>query len=257
MKIGIITDIHENAGALKEALKQADIYKCDEIACLGDIVGYDRRFYSYDPGRSAKECLSLIRSTCRWIIAGNHDLYSSGKFPSWSDGFEFPEKWFSMHPSDRKTIAGGKVWCYDGDAENDMGDDEINFLRSLPESVIIDLSGFNCLLSHYFFPDLTGSTTHYIERGRHLSSHWEFMDLHEVQYSFSGHTHNHFTGFAYRNSSPLFGAFQNLPNDSFYLGKDKVIITLPPISGEKGRTGFSIFDSDSLKLSVIHFIPLY
>jgi predicted phosphodiesterase len=255
MRIGIITDIHENTHALEEALRLAYIQKCDEIACLGDIVGYDRRFYSYDSIKSARECIRLIRSNCRWVVAGNHDLFSAGRIPSWSDGFEYPAEWFHINSNQRKAIAGGKVWCYDGDAENDLEEEEIGFLRLQPESVIIEDSGFRFLLSHYFFPDFTGSTTHYVERGRHLSPHWEFMNLHEVQYSFSGHTHNHFTGFAYRNSGSIFNAFQNLPNDSFYLGKEKVIIALPPLSGEKGRTGFAIFDTDRLELSVLHFTP--
>lgn len=254
MKIGIITDIHENSVALKKALKLAESHFCDELACLGDIAGYDRRFYRYDRVKSARECISILRSSFRWVVAGNHDLFSSGRLPSWTDGFEFPESWFHLAPGERKAIAGGKVWCYDGDSENDLEEVDLEFLRSLPESVIIEASGLKCLLSHYFYPDLTGSTTHYAERGRHLSSHWNYMDQFEVQYSFSGHTHNHLTGFAYRNSRSLFKAFHSLPNDSFHLGKEKTIIALPPLSGEKGRTGFSILDTESMKLSVIHLI---
>ena len=48
MKIGLITDIHENANLLKEALRLAAKNKCDEIVCLGNIVGFDRRFENHD-----------------------------------------------------------------------------------------------------------------------------------------------------------------------------------------------------------------
>ena len=55
MKIGLITDIHENVEKLREAIKLADIQNCDELVCLGDIVGYDHRFYSFNISRSAKK----------------------------------------------------------------------------------------------------------------------------------------------------------------------------------------------------------
>lgn len=251
MKIGIITDIHENVETLQRALDLASLKKCDEMVCLGDITGFDRRFYKYDFARSARRCIYLIRTNCRWVTAGNHDLYPAGRLPSWSDGFEFPEGWFQMNPQERKASAAGKVWCYDGDAESDMGEEEIDYLRSLPEYIVSSEPGVSCLFSHYFFPDLTGSTTKYAERGKHLLSHWKYMEMNEVVFSFSGHTHNHFTGFAYRNSGSLLRAFENLPNDIFNLGKEKTIIALPPLSGEKGRTGFSIFDSTDSTLSVI------
>jgi predicted phosphodiesterase len=254
MRIGIITDIHENVRMLEKALELATYQKCDELVCLGDITGFDRRFYRYNYTRSASGCIKLIRENFKWIVAGNHDLFSAGRIPSWSDGFQFPDDWFRMDPSGRKLKASGKVWCYEGDAEKDLKGEEIDFLRSLPEFIVTDTPGITCLFSHYIFPDLTGSTTRYAERGKHLTGHWKFMDNNEVLYSFSGHTHNHFTGFAYRRTGYLFNAFQNLPNDSFFLGKEKTIMTLPPLSGEKGRTGFSIFDSDLKKLSVFHLI---
>lgn len=254
MRIGIITDIHENVKMLQRALEIASMNKCDELVCLGDITGFDKRFYRYNYTRSASGCIKLIRENFRWIVAGNHDLFSAGRIPSWTDGFQFPDGWFGMIPADRKLKAAGKVWCYEGDDETDMGEDEIAFLGSLPEFIVTDVSGITCLFSHYLFPDLTGSTTRYAERGKHLNGHWKFMDTNEALYSFSGHTHNHFTGFAYRNSGSFFRAFQNLPNDSFRLGMEKTIMTLPPLSGEKGRTGFSVFDSDLKQLYVIHFV---
>lgn len=38
-RIGIITDIHNNAVALKTILKELEKRKCDEIICCGDIIG--------------------------------------------------------------------------------------------------------------------------------------------------------------------------------------------------------------------------
>lgn len=251
MKIGIITDIHENEAVLREALKTAAINKCDELACLGDIVGYDTRFYKHNSNRSASECIKIIRSSCRWIVAGNHDMNAAGRFPSYSNGFEFPESWFSTGAAERKKISSGKVWCYEGDASNDLDNDDLDFIRTLPEFLIAEEPGISCLFSHYIFPDLTGSTTQYTERKKQMRKHWDFMDSHNVCFSFIGHSHNHFAGFSYKNNSSFIRAFHSLPQDNFYLGKEPVVIMLPPLTGEKGRTGFSILDTASLRMNIV------
>lgn len=39
IKIGIMTDIHNNIMALDSMLRVFDNEKCDEIICCGDIIG--------------------------------------------------------------------------------------------------------------------------------------------------------------------------------------------------------------------------
>lgn len=251
MRIGIITDIHENTVTLTEAFRLASSYKCDEIACLGDIVGFDQRFYKFNPLHSAKACLDLVRSNCRWIVPGNHDLYAAGRLPSYTNGFTYPENWFSMDFSERKKISRGRVWTYEGEAPNDLEEEDIVFLSSLPEYIILPFAGTNCLLSHYIYPDFTGSTTQYIERNNHLRELWNFMEEHRVMYSFSGHSHSHFAGLAYRGGRSFLKAIHPFPYQTINLGSEMVMISLPPLAGEKGRTGLSIIDSDNLRLQII------
>lgn len=256
MKIGIFTDIHENAEMLRKALKMADANKCDELVCLGDIVGYDPRFYNYTQGRSAKTCVNLIRSTCRWIVPGNHDLNAAKRFPGFSNGFVYPDKWFELNGAERKEASQRKVWCYDGDAPSDLGEDEVEFLKSLPEYILTNAPAISCLFSHYIYPDFTGSTTGYVERNHELRGLWNFLNLQGVKYSFSGHSHTCFTGFAYpmrKNNavSSLLKAIHSNPSDSMNLGDETMMLLLPPVTGEKGKTGFSIFDSTSMKLNII------
>lgn len=250
MKIGIITDIHENVGSLSSSLRLAGAHKCDELVCLGDIVGYDNRFFNYYNSRSAKICLELVRSHCRWIVAGNHDLFAAGRLPSFTNGFIYPSEWFKLSPENRKITARGKVWSYEADAPNDLGEDDVSFLGTIPEHIIVSLSGISCLFSHYIFPDFTGSATKYIERNHQLREAWEFMTFNSIQLSFSGHSHSNFTGFAYPNSGSLLKAIHPIPSNNFNLGEEMGIIILPPLSGEEGKTGFSIFDSDSRKLMI-------
>ena len=255
MKIGIITDIHENVSMLREAIRMASVHRCDELVCLGDIVGYDQRFYNFDTIRSAKSCLDLIRSNCRWIVAGNHDLYAAGRFPSYSNGFEYPPNWFKMDSEKRKSASRGKVWYYEREAPNDLDEDDISFLKSLPEYIAPSYYSIGCLFSHYLFPDFSGSTTRYIERNQQLKGHWEFMNLSKIKLSFSGHSHTHFTGFGYQQKINGAGSFlkaiHSVPSESFTLDDEMVVILLPPLAGEKGRTGFSIMDLDSMKLNII------
>lgn len=251
MRIGIITDIHENTRMLNEALRLASLNLCDEIACLGDIVGFDNRFYSFNPGRSARACLDLVRSNCRWIVPGNHDLYAAARLPTYTNGFTYPGNWFSMDFTERKRISRGKVWAYEGEAPNDLTEDDRVFLNSLPEHIVLPFAGTNCLFSHYIYPDFTGSTTQYIERNNHLAGLWEFMEKKHIMYSFSGHSHNHFAGLAYRGGRSFLKAIHPVPCQTINLGLEMVMISLPPLAGEKGRTGFSIIDSDTLRLQII------
>lgn len=250
MKVGIITDIHENVGMLSEALRLAELHKCDELVCLGDIIGFDSRFYKNNK-RSARACLELIRSNCRWIVAGNHDLHAASRIPSHSDGFIYPGDWFEMSAAERKKLAGGKVWSYEFDEPNDLGMDDIEFLKTLPEYIITPVNGINYLFSHYTFPDFTGSTTRYVKRNGQLKDNWKFMKSNKIQISFTGHTHNIFAGFAYRISNPFLMAIHSIPGNNFNLGNEMVIIGLLPLSGDKGRTGFSIIDFTNMKMEIV------
>ena len=251
MKIGIITDIHENSALLTDALRLASDLKCDELACLGDIAGYDRRFFNYDSQRSASECLRLIRENCRWITAGNHDLFAAGTFPSWSNGFTYPSDWFTMDPDQRKKISSGKVWCYEGDSPNDLTEEDIEFMRNIPEFIITDEPGIPCLFSHYFSPDYTGSTTIYIERKGQMEHHWNILSKNDIKYSFTGHSHNNFISFAYRPAGLFMKPIQSFPGDIFYLGNEMTVMVLPPLSGEKGKQGFTILDTEKHQVKII------
>jgi predicted phosphodiesterase len=251
MKLGILTDIHEDTEMLQEALRLADTNKCDELVCLGDIAGYDRRFYKYIRKRSAKLCMNLIRSNCKWIVAGNHDLFAARRIPVYSNGFVYPGNWYSMNEEERKSASQGKVWSYEYDDPGDLEEEDIEFLKSLPEFITASINSLSILFSHYLYPDLTGSTTTYIERNYQLKEAWKFMDKHQTKYTFHGHSHGSFAGFAYRDSISFLTAFHSIPDSSFNLGEEMVIIALPPLAGDKGRTGFSIIDTENKKLEIV------
>ena len=65
-RIGLITDIHGNDLALKEALKRLD-GKVDEIICLGDLIGI---------GPNGNEVIEIVKKIKNFsCVLGNHDRY--------------------------------------------------------------------------------------------------------------------------------------------------------------------------------------
>ena len=70
MRIGIISDIHANLEALREALAALELMGIDTVMCLGDVVGY---------GAQPNECCDLIRRVARATILGNHDAAACGR----------------------------------------------------------------------------------------------------------------------------------------------------------------------------------
>ena len=69
MKYAIVSDIHANLEAFEAVLEKIEKEACDEIFCLGDIVGY---------GANPRECLELVRKHEMSTIAGNHDFACFG-----------------------------------------------------------------------------------------------------------------------------------------------------------------------------------
>ncbi|MHC4712930.1 MAG: metallophosphoesterase family protein [Planctomycetota bacterium] len=71
MRYGIFGDVHSNLEALDAVLAALDREDCDQVYCLGDIIGY---------GANPKECLDRIRQRRINMVAGNHDLAAVGRF---------------------------------------------------------------------------------------------------------------------------------------------------------------------------------
>lgn len=66
MRTLVIADIHANYRALKAVLDAFG--SADEIWCLGDIISY---------GPCPRECIDLVRGSCRYVVRGNHDMRDS------------------------------------------------------------------------------------------------------------------------------------------------------------------------------------
>ncbi len=65
MRIAVVSDIHGNRQAFEAVLEEIAASSCEELWCLGDLVGY---------GADPDACVELTRSHAAICLAGNHDL---------------------------------------------------------------------------------------------------------------------------------------------------------------------------------------
>ncbi|HZU61466.1 MAG TPA: metallophosphoesterase family protein, partial [Solirubrobacteraceae bacterium] len=86
MLVAIVSDIHGNRQAFESVLEEIADSDCQELWCLGDLVGY---------GADPDVCVELARRHASICLAGNHDLGVRGTLPLelFSRGAELAARW--------------------------------------------------------------------------------------------------------------------------------------------------------------------
>ena len=86
MRVAIVSDIHGNRQAFDAVLEQVSASSCEELWCLGDLVGY---------GADPDACVELAAAHCAISLAGNHDLGVTGELPleDFSAGARLAAEW--------------------------------------------------------------------------------------------------------------------------------------------------------------------
>jgi len=69
MRWAILSDVHGNLEAFQAVIEDLRAEKADQIAFLGDVVGY---------GADPNECIALLGDLTDFVIAGNHDYGAVG-----------------------------------------------------------------------------------------------------------------------------------------------------------------------------------
>jgi predicted phosphodiesterase len=72
VKIAVVSDVHGNRHAFDAVLDAIAESGCEELWCLGDLVGY---------GAEPDACVALAQEHCTVCLAGNHDLGVTGAIP--------------------------------------------------------------------------------------------------------------------------------------------------------------------------------
>ena len=86
MRVAIVSDIHGNRQAFEAVLDAIEASECEEVWCLGDLVGY---------GAEPDACVELARRYAAICLAGNHDLGVRGALPleEFSRGAALAARW--------------------------------------------------------------------------------------------------------------------------------------------------------------------
>jgi len=245
MRIAIISDIHEDVLSLKEALRQITKYNCDEIICLGDISGFNLPYYTYKQSRNASECLSLVRSNCKTVILGNHDLYAGSIIPENCTFFEFPQNWYELDYLQRRKLVDGEIWLHEEhDLNTNYTSKDIEYLKSYKEFEILRTNNDNILFSHYAFPNISGIKKEFFAYKFQFHPHFKFMDDNNCKISFISHEHTKGFYTVTKNKYKQYG-YENLR-----LNDEQICVGLPPITGQQNRNGFAIFDLETQLLQI-------
>ncbi len=86
MRLAVVSDIHGNRHAFEAVLDAIESSDCEELWCLGDLVGY---------GAEPDACVELARRHASVCLAGNHDLGVRGTLPleDFSRGAALAAQW--------------------------------------------------------------------------------------------------------------------------------------------------------------------
>ena len=86
MLVAIVSDIHGNRHAFEAVLDAIEASDCEEMWCLGDLVGY---------GADPDACVALARQHAAISLAGNHDMGVRGDLPleQFSRGAALAAQW--------------------------------------------------------------------------------------------------------------------------------------------------------------------
>lgn len=247
MRIAIITDIHEDVISLKNALSKIEKLNCDEIVCLGDISGFSAMYYNYLQSRNAHECLKLLKENCNHILIGNHDIHAAQIIPQSCSFFDYPSNWYELDYHDRQELGGQLLWLHEEDDLDPLyKQSDIEFLKTLKEFAVSELDNFNILFSHYIYPNTSGLKREFYTYKNEFQQHFNFMEAQASTISFTGHAHTNGCFIATKQK------FREKGYKKFQIVSDEpVCIGIPPITGQRKRSGFCIFDTEELMVSIV------
>ncbi len=254
MKIGLITDIHEDIVHLECALRALEQHGAEQVVCMGDLVGFIGGHFAHGQTRDARECVRLVRASCSHVVCGNHDLFAIRKLPVFRGGFRFPRDWYHLGLEERKAISGSRIWLYETDVETNLRRADRDYLAHLPEYATIRPHGTGLVFSHFLFPDLTGCDAHSPQQAEGGEGHFAFMERMECEWGFFGHTH--VGGLLVRREAPVRmfplrpSCQEVFPWGVYRLEDRPLCLGFPPVADAGKGSGAAVLDTANMELTV-------
>lgn len=118
MKIGVFSDIHSNAVALKAVLSRLEDANVDEYICVGDVVGYYSR---------PNETISMLKEVNPLTVRGNHDEGVTTETPS------------SFNYYAKRSLDWNR---------RQLTEESLQFLRRLPPTIRTEVDGRELFIAH-------------------------------------------------------------------------------------------------------------
>jgi len=257
VKIGILSDIHEDIKSLKLALAILRKEGCSQIVCLGDFTGYSVPYCAFLLSRSAHEVIKMLKKNCEFILAGNHDLFSIKELPKNKADFSHPENWYSFDYQTRQKLSEGKLYLYEHQSLSPLltKEDE-QFIRQLPEYVVNKYDDVEIFFSHYAFPDLVGTMKFDLKTPADAKRHFAFMKQHGCTLGISGHVH--YEGIMIFTEDEV----REIPfNETIKLTNNLTWFYGPCVVNAQVANGVLVFDTDKMEIKAVplkskkHILP--
>ncbi len=236
MKIGFVSDIHEDIVSLQKAIDLLKSKNCDQIICLGDSIGSaSYRSMDYFDTKNARDCVTLIQQECVANLLGNHDYHHIQKTSLLNQVFSFPKNWFELSKEQRQDMANNKVWLYDNDYPTNLTEANISFLRDSKEYHVND----SLFFSHYLFPDISGDTKKFHKKYHKIAVHFDWMKKENCTIGFVGHEHPHFPKILSKD-----GKTNNIEWNTPTIIKANQVVVCPAVCQQQKKSqGVLIFDT--------------
>ena len=238
MRLGVISDIHSDLPSLEKAIREIRKSGCEQILCLGDIVGYGYHYSEHLDGRDPNACIELVRESCRDVICGNHDLHAIRKLPSNHLEIGMPSDWYELDLGERYRRYGNRFWLYDDELENPLKEESMAYLESLPETRFISAGKIKILATHFIWPDITGSRQGSPDSLKEFRGHFRLLKKHRALVGLAGHAH--LEGYA-RISKKNYS--MNYFREASLIRHPQLII-VPAITRGASRNGYLILDTE-------------
>lgn len=247
MKLGILSDIHEDIESLRLVMNIFEQNQCDELVCLGDILGFDSNYYRKVQKPDASECINIIQNEFKFSVIGNHDLYAIKKLPKHRSGlFEFPDNWYSIDTKERNSLCYGKIFLYENDnLSTPLSQNQRDYLWNLPEYITIEDNGIRLIFSHSIFPDFSGTNHFRYYNHWEIKPHFNFMNKNSINIGFSGHTHSTFPQIVSN------GSFDRLAYRTYDLKSTLAHYFCPCTVNGRSKRGVAIIDLENKLIDLI------